>query len=310
MEQGGSERKTIVRVLAPAKVNLFLRIIGQRSDGYHLLDSLMAPVSLYDEIEITAEPRTDTEQYISVTCDNPAIPTDQSNLVYRAASLLCQDMGIGANIAITLQKKIPAGAGLGGGSSDAAAVLKALNQLLVLGLTTQELCVLAARLGADVPFFVPCVLSRVGGIGEILQPFPALPQRWLVLMIPSFAVSTPWAYQRFDELHPNALALEAEDIDWAPRLDSGLWPDPALFINDLERAVLPTYPLLAEHKKKLQTLGAEMALMSGSGSAVFGVFTTWEQAERAAAALADLENVFLVTLLDETLHERKDSYGG
>ncbi len=288
-----------MRVLAPAKVNLFLRIIGQRPDGYHLLDSLMAPVSLYDEIEMTAERTVGTEPHIRVRCNDPIIPTDQSNLAYRAAALLCQEAGIGAHITMTLHKNIPAGAGLGGGSSDAAAVLKALNRAFSLGLNTDHLCRLAAQLGADIPFFVPCQMARVGGIGEVLTPLPPLPHRWLVVVVPGFPVSTPWAYQRFDALQPDLPEPKPHAIDWTPPLDTQQWPSAALFVNDLEQAVLPEYPLIADRKKQLSALGAEVALMSGSGSAVFGIFKTQEAATHAAAALAGSENVFVVTLLED-----------
>ncbi len=287
-----------MRVLAPAKVNLFLRIIGQRPDGYHLLDSLMAPVSLYDEIEITTDRTVGTEPHIWVQCNDPTIPTDQSNLAYRAAALLCQEAGIGAHITITLHKNIPAGAGLGGGSSDAAAVLKALNRAFSLGLNTDRLCRLAARLGADIPFFVPCQLARVGGIGEILTPLPALPQRWLVIVVPAFPVSTPWAYQRFDALRPDLPEPEPQAIDPTPPLDPQQWPTAARCVNDLEQAVLPAYPPIADRKRQLSALGAEVALMSGSGSAVFGIFTTQQAATHAAAALAGSESVFVVTPLE------------
>ena len=288
-----------MRVLAPAKVNFFLRIIGRRPDGYHLLDSLMAPVSLYDEIEITAERTGGTEPHIRVRCNDPSIPTDRSNLACRAAALLCREAGIGASIAITLHKNIPAGAGLGGGSSDAAAVLKALNQAFALGLSPEHLCRLAARLGADIPFFIPCRLARVGGIGEILRPLPPLPQRWLVIVVPGFSVSTPWAYQRFDALQPDLPQPQPGATDQAPPLDTQQWPSAAGLVNDLERAVLPAYPLIADRKKQLAALGADVALMSGSGSAVFGVFKTQEAATHAAAALAGVESVFVVTLLEE-----------
>ena len=288
-----------MRVLAPAKVNLCLRILGQRPDGYHLLDSLMAPVSLYDEIEMAAERTGGTKLRIRVRCLDPTIPTDHSNLAYRAAALLCQEAGVGADITLTLHKNIPAGAGLGGGSSDAAAVLKALNQAFALGLKTDHLCRLAAQLGADVPFFVPCQMARVGGIGEVLTPLPPPPQRWLVIVVPGFPVSTPWAYQRFDALQPDVPEPKPHAIDRPPLLDTSQWPDTALFVNDLERAVLPEYPLIADRKKQLSALGAEGALMSGSGSAVFGIFTTQEAARHAAAALAGAENVFVVTLLKE-----------
>ncbi len=296
-EQTG-QRKTM-RVLAPAKVNLFLRIIGHRSDGYHLLDSLMAPVSLYDEIEIIAERTAGTKPHIRVRCNDPTIPTDQSNLAYRAAVLLCQEAGIGAHIIMTLHKNIPAGAGLGGGSSDAAAVLKALNQAFSLGLNTAHLCRLAAQLGADIPFFIPCQIARVGGIGEVLTLLPPLPQRWLVIVVPGFPISTPWAYQRFDALLPDLPEPKPHAIDRIPPLDTQQWPSATLFVNDLEQAVLPEYPLIADRKKQLTTLGAEVALMSGSGSAVFGIFKTQEAATHATAALAGSENVFVVTLLED-----------
>ncbi len=257
----------------------------------------MAPVSLYDEIEITAERTGGTGRNICVRCNDATIPTDQSNLAYRAAALLCQEAGVGAHIAMTLHKNIPAGAGLGGGSSDAAAVLKALNQVLSLGLPPDHLCRLAARLGADVPFFVPCQLARVGGIGEILTPLPALPPRWLVIVVPGFSVSTPWAYQRFDALQPAVPKSKPQVINQTPPLGTGHWPDTACFGNDLEQAVLPAYPLIADRKKQLSSLGAEVALMSGSGSAVFGLFPTQEAATHAAAALAGPEDIFVVTLL-------------
>ena len=136
-------------VLAPAKVNLFLRIVGRRPDGYHLLDPLMVPVSLFDEITVEAR-RGRLE--IVVTSDDPTIPSDETNLAYKAAALLCKEAGVQAKISIDLRKHIPAGAGLGGGSSDAAAVLKSLNTRLSVGLTEKQLCHLGARLGADVPF--------------------------------------------------------------------------------------------------------------------------------------------------------------
>src|SRR5258708_34872506 len=186
-----------LHTLAPAKINVYLRIIGRRSDGYHLLDSLMIPVSLYDEIQVRIDEGSDG---IALTCSDPAIPADETNLAYRAAALLCHECAVTPTIRLSLHKRIPAGAGLGGGSSNAAAVLKSLNTLLTLGLSEERLCQLGARLGADVPFFIPCRPARVEGIGEILTLVPPLSHRWLVLVIPPFGVSTPWAYQQFDEL--------------------------------------------------------------------------------------------------------------
>jgi 4-diphosphocytidyl-2-C-methyl-D-erythritol kinase len=276
-------------VLAPAKINVYLRIVGQRPDGYHLLDSLMIPIGLYDEI--TVEVRHGTSD-ITVTCDDPTVPTDHTNLAYKAAALLCQEIGTQAGFAITLHKRIPAGAGLGGGSSDAAAVLKCLNTMLSCGLTEARLCGLAARLGADVPFFVPCRPARVHGIGERVSPVPALPPRWLVIVVPPFGVSTPWAYRRFDELSPGESVPTP-----VPAVTPGQWPPPVLLINDLERAVLPAYPRIAQIKRTLQQCGAEGALMSGSGSAVFGVFQQRARAEQAATVLRQQGESFLVEAL-------------
>jgi 4-diphosphocytidyl-2-C-methyl-D-erythritol kinase len=286
-----------MHLLAPAKINVYLRIVGQRPDGYHLLDSLMVPVSLYDEISLAVAPRAHDDQSgtvrIVVTCAPPTTPEDETNLAYKAAALLCQEAGIQAHITITLQKRIPVGAGLGGGSSDAAAVLKGLNTLLALGFTEAQLGVLAARLGADVPFFIPCCPAQVQGIGEILIPVPTLPTRWLVLVVPPFGVSTPWAYQRFDAL------LQPEDAvaSVAPSWPTAQWPTSEGWVNDLERAVMPTYPQIGAIKQRLLHLGAEGALMSGSGSAVFGVFATPTAAQQAQEALAHAGTTFVVELL-------------
>ena len=291
-----------MRVLAPAKVNLFLRIVGRRSDGYHLLDSLMVPISLYDEILIQAEIETGSgekreehgQASIIVTCDDPTLPSDETNLAYKAAALLLQETRMQAKIAIDIRKRIPAGAGLGGGSSDAAAVLKSLNMLLSLGFSEAQLCAFAVRLGADVPFFISCRPARIGGIGEILTVVPPLPARWLVITVPPFGVSTSWAYRRFDELPAFEIPPESSgnfpDGDWSP----------SSFVNDLERAVLPTYPLVGQIKEQLLRLGAEGALMSGSGSSVLGIFPTHTSAEQAAQSLKEQGKTFVVEFLNDS----------
>lgn len=285
-----------MRVRAPAKVNLFLRIVGRRADGYHLLDSVMAPVGLYDEVEVTAEAAK--RSHIRVTCDDSTIPADRSNLAHRAAALICRTAGLRARVAISLHKQIPAGAGLGGGSSNAAAVLTALNRLLGLKLTFARLSGLAVRLGADVPFFLAGGACRVRGIGETVTRLPRLPRRWLTLVVPHFSVSTVWAYREFDRLAPDVPA--DTDAAWAPSFEAGRWPNPSVFMNDLERAVLPPHPVLAEQKDRLRSLGARTSMMSGSGSAVFGVFTTRATAARAAAALSDSGRTYVVRLVDDT----------
>lgn len=280
-----------LHALAPAKINVFLRIVGRRADGYHLLDSLMIPISLCDEVQIEVKgerPKAKNRgAEIILTCDDPAVPSDESNLAYKAAALVLKATGVQATIAIHLQKRIPAGAGLGGGSSDAAVVLKSLNTLLNLGFSEDQLCRLGARLGADVPFFIPCRPARVHGIGEIVTPVPPLPHRWLVLVAPPFTVSTPWAYQRFDQLASSGSSVPFE-------LEPGVWPSSALLVNDLERAVLPEYPQIAAIKSTLLNCAADGALMSGSGSSVFGIFDDHTAAINAMAALQEQGRVFLI----------------
>jgi 4-diphosphocytidyl-2-C-methyl-D-erythritol kinase len=279
--------------LAPAKINLYLRIVGRRPDGYHLLDSMMVPISLYDDIHITVargeRHGASPGAALVVRCDDPTVPDGETNLAYKAAALVCQEAGLQVQIDIHLRKRIPAGAGLGGGSSNAATVLKSLNTLLALGWTEAHLCQLGARLGADVPFFIPCRPARIGGIGEIVTTVAPLPTRSVVLVVPPCSVSTPWAYQRFDELLPVDLA-SAQPWQCTP----GQWPSREWLINDLERAVLPAYPPIAALKEGLLRLGAEGVLMSGSGSSVFGIFRHRPAAEHAVTALQAHGRVFLV----------------
>jgi 4-diphosphocytidyl-2-C-methyl-D-erythritol kinase len=227
-----------------------------------------------------------------VLCNDPSVPGGETNLAHKAAALLLQETGVKAEVTIYLHKVIPAGSGLGGGSSDAAAMLKGLNGLLALGLRREELLTLGARLGADVPFFISCQPARIGGIGEVVMPVEGVPKLWLAIVVPLFAISTAWAYARFDELPPR----ESPSPAIAPFL-TGHWPLHELLVNDLERAVLPHYPTIARLKEELLYLGAGGAAMSGSGSAVFGVFQTEEEAQRAARTFTGQRGVFVVKTL-------------
>lgn len=255
-----------MKIRAPAKINLSLRILGRRADGYHLLDTIMVPVSLYDELELR-KAKAGSRDLIRIDCDDPAVPRDETNLVHRAAKLIMDSSRKSQPIRIRLKKSIPIGAGLGGGSSDAAATLLGLNRLLELRLSLRRLEHLALRLGADVPFFIRGRPARARGVGERLRVISSLPNFWAVIVYPGFPVSTPWAYQQF------AAKLTKTSVNTSINASPKTFDDLThRLINDLEDATLKAYPKIAEFKRKLLRGGAPGVLMSGSGSAVFGIF--------------------------------------
>jgi 4-diphosphocytidyl-2-C-methyl-D-erythritol kinase len=278
-------------------VNLTLRVVGRRRDGYHLIDSIMVPVSLYDVIEIRTSKikrSKSVDARISVSCDDPSVPRGEKNIVYRAARLLVKQLKSDRAVLIHIQKHIPIGAGLGGGSTDAAATLIGMNRLFKLGLSVGQLERLALRLGADVPFFIRARAARARGIGEVLRPVAALARFWLVIIYPGFPVSTAWVYKRLGRklTKPrvdNTVAFSLKNFDKL----SGL------LVNDLESVTLDRYPKIRLLKEKLLREGAARGLMSGSGSSVFGVFKSKGRAQRAFHRLRNGEGVraFLVHVL-------------
>ena len=184
-----------MKIRAPAKINLSLRVVGKRRDAYHLLDTIMVPVSLYDEIEIrkirpTSEKKKAADGLIRVTCDHPLAPGGEKNIAYRAARVVMQWARSEQPVHIHIRKHIPVGAGLGGGSTDAAATLIGLNRLLRLRLSAAKLERMALSVGADVPFFIRARPARARGIGERLYPIRKLARFWLVIVYPGFPVST------------------------------------------------------------------------------------------------------------------------
>ena len=183
-----------MQLSAPAKINLSFRIKGRRADGFHEIETLMAPISLADRITIE---RAGDDGEIRFSCDDPSLPAGDDNLVVRAAKLFRQRAGITSGITIALEKKIPHGAGLGGGSSDAASILLGLNELFDAGLDQTELLELAAQLGSDVPFFVVRSAAVCRGRGEIVTPISLGTKLHLVLLKPDFGVPTPWAYSKW-----------------------------------------------------------------------------------------------------------------
>jgi 4-diphosphocytidyl-2-C-methyl-D-erythritol kinase len=267
-----------MRIRAPAKINLSLRVVGRRRDGYHLLDTVLIPVSLYDEIEITRLKKA--RQALTVTCDHPLAPSGKRNLAYRAAALLLKKAGVQAPIRIRIRKRIPVGAGLGGGSSDAAATLVGLDRLLRLGWGRKRLLPLAGSLGADVPFFISGKPARGRGIGDKLAEIGPIRRLWLVILYPGFPVSTRWAYGRL----PRKLTkhIEKTSINFSSR---GRPVSAALLVNDLEKVVFQRYSRVAQLKERLIQEGATGALMSGSGSSVFGIFFSRRQAAKALRRL-------------------------
>jgi len=263
---------------APAKVNLGLAVHRRRPDGYHDIATLFLKISLVDAVCLTAQPRD-----IVVHCEHPEVPRDAGNLMHRAAVAL-QPLAPGQGVRLALQKTIPVAAGLGGGSSDAAATLMGLNMLWRLGLSVPELAAYAARLGADVPFFLlPTVAAMGYGRGDDLEPVACPRIFYLVLVKPPLAVSTAWVYQqlRFELTAPPKdttilkQCLESGDIE-------GLG---AACFNDLEGVVVRHFPVVQDVKRALTRPGVCGVCMSGSGPTVYALCTARDVAHEVASAV-------------------------
>ena len=255
---------------APAKINLSLRVLGKREDGYHNVDLLMAKLDLEDKLDFHNS-RTTT-----LLCDNAAIPTDENNLVIKAVREFEKAYGRKAKQRITLTKNIPFGAGLGGGSADAAITLRAVNEIIGTNYSDEELHAMAAAIGSDVPFFLNPVVSRCTGRGEIVTPVPEL-AGWsspIVLIKPQFAVSTPSAYRGLNGAH------RMKGVNYGAQM-----VDDIKLVNELERAVFTKFPVLGLWKMwMLGQPGVRAALMCGSGSTLCALTETPEQAQALAAA--------------------------
>jgi 4-diphosphocytidyl-2-C-methyl-D-erythritol kinase len=277
---------------APAKINLFLKILNRRSDGYHEIESLMQKIALFDMLHLSRK-----GEGIFLSCPGSKVPEDRENLVYRAADAFFSATRIAPGVHIVLEKNIPVAAGLGGGSSDAAAVLVGLNKLLAADLETECLMDIGLKLGADVPFFLEdCSLALATGIGECLQKVDPIREYWILLVNPGFAVSTKWVYEKFpltSYSNPYILArgqlMDGESHTISPGLFEELG-------NDLEAVTVKRYPEIGNIKNELKKAGAIAALMSGSGPTVFGLFSGKEEAQRSFVRFVEKygDNVFLV----------------
>ncbi|MEO5803153.1 MAG: 4-(cytidine 5'-diphospho)-2-C-methyl-D-erythritol kinase [Verrucomicrobiota bacterium] len=260
------------------KVNFLLNILGKRPDGFHELETLMHPVPLHDVLKFERG-----GSGIQLTCSDPTLPTDSTNLVYRAADAFLKEAKISEGVQIHLEKKIPMAAGLGGGSGNAATTLRGLNEIFGSPASQNQLAEIAAALGSDIPFFLQDQPALATGRGQKISPlnfFPALRGHYILLVHPGFGISTPWAYQQLARF-PAALNGKPGR---AEKLSSFLqYGDLSVaaceFYNSLEAPALYKYPLLALFQEFFRENGAAVALMSGSGSATFGLIRGQQSAE-------------------------------
>jgi len=296
-------RPKSVEVRAPAKVNLSLRILRKRPDGYHDLDSLMFAVSLYDTVTVTCAPA----RRASVSCvvrGPEKVPGGASNLAARAAAAVMAKLGASARVAIRLHKVVPFGAGLGGGSSDAAAVIRVLPGLLGRRLAASDAHALASGLGADVPFFLSCRPARATGIGERLEPLARVPSGALVIAIPPERINTAWAYR---SALPRLTSSRA--VPRVRALPRNIDAVEAWFFNDFQRGVEKAAGSVRRARECLEALGARATVLSGSGSAVVGHFGNVREARLAADLYEGPGKVFAVRILGRAPGPRRLGLG-
>ena len=284
-------------VCARAKINLTLDVTGRRADGYHTVCMVMQSVALHDEVRVTVTQGEKKPRGIILTCNLPYLPVDERNLAWRAADLFYQETGVLLGTCeIHIEKRIPIAAGLAGGSTDAAAVLRALTTLHAAGLTDDELCAMGLKLGADVPYCLRGGTMLAEGIGEELRPLAPMPHCWVVLCKPPFAVSTKDVYREMDEIdirkRPDTAgmikALEKDDYSGVCRRLSKV----------MELVAATQRRQIGEIKAFLTENGADGTLMSGSGPTVYGLFSDESRARTAAKMLS---RRFADTFLTETV---------
>ncbi|MFA5658753.1 MAG: 4-(cytidine 5'-diphospho)-2-C-methyl-D-erythritol kinase [Oscillospiraceae bacterium] len=269
-----------VSARTPAKINISLDILGKRDDGYHFVRTIMQAVSIYDEITVSPN----EEKIIRIFSDNPDIPVDQGNLAYKAAAeffrfVECAPGGLD----IKIKKTIPPLAGLAGGSSNAAGTLVALNELMETSLSVEELCDIGAKVGADVPFCISGGTALAEGVGDIISSLPNLPECYIVVVKPEISISTADAFLRFDIL-PDKRTSEFDDLVAAVATQDIQKISSCLF-NALENTA--EYSEISRLKGELVEMGAMGALMTGSGSAVYGIFEKKKTASKCADEMAD-----------------------
>ena len=267
-----------LKLNAYAKINLGLDVIGRLPNGYHEVKMIMQSVGICDELTFEKQPSG-----ITVTTDSGELPADENNLIYRAAKLLLDTCAVKEGVRIHLTKRIPIAAGMAGGSTDAAATLKAVNQLFRFGKSKEELMELGVKIGADVPYCILGGTALAEGIGERLTPLPPMPDCHLLVAKPDINVSTKYVYTTLDA----APILFHPDIDGmtAAILAGDLTGITAKLGNVLETVTVPAHPIISKIKEKFLELGSDGVLMSGSGPTVFGIFSDKTAAEKAYASM-------------------------
>ena len=266
-----------MKILSPAKINLFLHVTGKRPDGYHNLVTVMCCVSLYDTICLTTHVKKTT-----VSCSNPKVPEDEKNIAFKAADLFLNRLNRKEGVKITIKKEIPVAAGLGGGSSNAAAVFLGLNRCYGYPFSLDDLMAMGFSIGADVPFFLFGKPAVAKGVGEKVEVLSGLASYKVLLVYPGFGVSTAEVYKKFDFGLTKCKKKLKQSLLKNSKFDGAF-----LLCNDLETVVMPRYPDILAAKEALLNHGALGALMSGSGSTVFGLFSDHDQASAANHVLSE-----------------------
>ncbi|MDX2227382.1 MAG: 4-(cytidine 5'-diphospho)-2-C-methyl-D-erythritol kinase [Verrucomicrobiae bacterium] len=288
---------TSPRFFSPAKINLYLWIIGRRADGFHELETLMLPLAMGDSITCTPEDGS----AIRISCNKPGVPTDETNLVHKAVCILRREFPEleKRGLHIDIEKTTPMGGGMGGGSSNGATVLKALNEMWGLGLSTEKLEVLCARLGSDCAFFIRNTAALCRGRGEIIEPVEIATKLDLVIINPGFGISTKWSYESLPQYgYPKAPPVQnlIACLNHG-RLDSLQ----GHLYNTLERPAFDKHLILPVMRQHLVEAGCVAAMMSGSGSTLFGVAPSGAAAQNAASALRARYGEELLVITTQTL---------
>jgi 4-diphosphocytidyl-2-C-methyl-D-erythritol kinase len=279
-----------MRIRSFAKINLGLEILGERPDFYHELRTLYQAVSFSDTLEFVLS----STDRIALSGTDPEVPWDESNLIFRAGRMLQQRFDVRRGVSIRVEKNIPAGMGLGGGSANAAMTLFVLNSLWEIGCSISELQSIGGELGADIPYFLQGGLCLGTGRGDVLQPLEDLPSLPCLLIMPPIFISTAEIYANFRK----SLTSKDKDSKIIQFLDS---PDLVGLYNELEDTIFRSYPQVEDIKDRLRAFGPELSLVSGSGAAVFGIFSEKAQAERARK---ELRSEFAVCLTETLPRER------